>query len=262
MQYSLLALIAAIIPTAVYFWIATRFVRTSSETKSLCLVATIFLWGAIPAIGIAMAGNRFFNRLMDYDVNVGLTTEHQASAAVVILGVLQPALEETLKALPLLFVFLVMRRHYQSVTDGMFYSAIVGLGFGIAENYQYIHGAAVNSGIPIMLAVAVTRSVIFGLAHTIWSTPFAIGLGVARRSASNASTLLAPIIGLVLGVLIHGLHNASFLWAGLQRSYGVSAVVVSLAIYGIAYVTWMVLAFRSARRRSTNLLVVASEDAR
>ena len=149
--------------------------------------------------------------------------------------------------MPLIAVFLLASRHYRTVRDGMYYAAAVGLGYGIAENQLYIHGAVTNSGLGIAVAVTIARSLVFGIVHVIWCTPFAIALVMARGGHLWIATLTVPMIGFLFGVLMHGLHNASFLWAQLQRSYGVIAVVASLTIYTVAYITWLVIAFRTKR---------------
>lgn len=95
--------------------------------------------------------------------------------------------------------------------------------------------------------------------RTVWSTPFGIGLAVARNTHSKVVAALAPLSGLALGVLIHGLHNASFLWASLQRSDGGPAVAVSLAIYGFSYIAWLVVAFKVARRQKVELMLSSDE---
>ncbi len=239
----LFTLIGVSLPAAVYLAIAIRFGRPDVD-KPRWLLTGVFLWGAIPSIIAAMAANRFLNWLMDYDVNAEVTSAHQAFAATWILGFLQPAAEECLKALPLIFVFLFVRRYFASPNDGILFAAVVGMGFGVAENIQYVYRAGVTSGIPIAMAVVVMRSILFGLAHSLWSTPFGIGLGLARTATSNTTVAFAPVVGLALSVLMHGLHNASFLWATLGRSYGVFAVVINLAIYAAAFVAWLVFAFK------------------
>ena len=121
----LIALLGAIIPAGVYFFIATRFARR----KPWWLLAMTFFWGAIPSTWMAGASNRFFNGVMMYETELGLSTPDQASAAIVILGVLSPLAEESLKSLLLLFVFLVFRKHFDGVKDGILFAAVVGWVF-------------------------------------------------------------------------------------------------------------------------------------
>lgn len=249
----LFTILGVSLPAAVYLAIATRFGRSDEVDKPRWLLASVFLWGAIPSIFAAMAANRFLNWLMDYNVDAEVTSAHQAFAATWILGFLQPAAEECLKALPLIFVFLFMRRYFASPKDGILFAAVVGMGFGVAENIQYVYRAGVTSGIPIAMAVVVMRSILFGLAHSLWSTPFGIGLGAARNAKSNLTAAFAPIVGLALSVLMHGLHNASFLWATLGRSYGVIAVVINLAIYAAAFVAWLVFALKSKKHHESGI---------
>lgn len=197
---------------------------------------------------LAMIGNRFFNGYMSYVPEVGLRTPEQISSALTILGLLTPLLEESLKALPLLVIFFGFQRDFKGIQDGILLGAMVGLGFAAHENFNYIRSAGINSGISIAIAVTVTRSIILGMTHLLWSTTFGIGLGLARSSRSKVVAVLAPMFGLVLGMMIHGLHNASFLWANLHRSYGVPAVVLSLTIYVVSAITWLVFAIKCRRQ--------------
>lgn len=248
--FYLIAMLGAIVPMMFFGWIASLFARAVTEKKRWGLVLLVFLWGAIPSIATAMVANRLFNQWMMYDPELGLSTPHQTSAAVIILGLLQPLWEESVKALPLLLIFVLVRKQFAGARDGLIYAAAVGLGFSMVENYQYILGAGLKSGVAVAIAVIVMRSIVFGLMHTLWISPFGIGLGIARNSESRMIAVLAPCCGLVLSVLLHGLHNASFLWVTLERGYGVVAVVSSLTIYGLGVVAWIVVAFKSAKRGS------------
>lgn len=251
MQDAFIALTLAATPGAFFIWVGTRFARSASEAKPWWQFALLFLWGAFPMLLLAKVGNTQLNTLMHYDVDAGLTTAEQVSAAEFILGAMQPLWEEMLKAVALIAVFLLANRRFRTIRDGMYYAAAVGLGYGIAENQLYIQGALTNSGLGIAIAVTVTRSVIFGILHVIWCTPFAVALVKARDGQSLIAASTIPLIGFACGVLMHGLHNASFLWAQLQRSYGVFAVVASLTIYAVAYITWLAIAFRSKRPDTT-----------
>ena len=254
MQDELIALILAAVPGVFFVWVAARLARSASEAKPWWLFVLLFLWGAFPMISIAKWGNTRLNGLMHYDVDAGLSTAEQVAAAELILGLMGPLMEETLKALPLVAVFLLAGRYFQTVRDGMYYAAAVGLGFGIAENQLYIHSAVMNSRFGIVVGVTVTRTLIFGINHVIWCTPLAVALAKVRDADSRTASLTLPFLGFVFGVLMHGLHNASFLWVQLQRSYGVYAVIVSLTIYAVAYITWLVIALRTKRSDTLPLL--------
>ena len=90
-------------------------------------------------------------------------------------------MEETLKGLAVLVVFLVFRREFDSVLDGIIYAGVAALGFAATENAYYIYTYGYQeSGWSGLLSLTFIRVILVGWQHPFYTAFFGIGLAVAR----------------------------------------------------------------------------------
>jgi RsiW-degrading membrane proteinase PrsW (M82 family) len=218
----LTAIVAAAIPTAIYsmlLWWLDRY-----EKEPLWLIVVAFLWGALPAIALAL----LFELLL----------APPFSRAVISLG-LVPVIEELVKGLALIGLFLFARQEFDGPLDGIVYGALVGFGFSMTENILDFMRSA-----PDLVAHFWVRGVFLGLDHAFFTSLTGLALGAVRYRRDPVIKVLAYAGGLSLAIFFHALHNfvddsslVGFFFAWLIQAGG---VIVVLAV--------AVLAWRNERR--------------
>jgi RsiW-degrading membrane proteinase PrsW (M82 family) len=140
---------------------------------------------------------------------------NSASATNLATGsIVAPLVEETLKGLAVLGVFLVFRHEFDSVLDGIIYAGVAALGFAATENTYYIYTYGFQeSGWSGLFTLSFIRVILVGWQHPFYTAFFGIGLAMARLNRSWFVNIFAPLLGLALAMFTHAFHNtlASFL---------------------------------------------------
>ena len=203
----LLAGVMALAPTLVYalfLWWLDRY-----EKEPLPLLAVAFVWGAVPAIALALAieiGSDFPLRALILTADAQKLTE---------VGLIAPIAEEAVKAIILVALFLFSWREFDDVLDGVIYGAMVGLGFAFVENVIYLTGSAYEgtgrAGHPDvnnLVQLWVLRAGLFGLNHSMFTAFTGAALGLARSLKKPWQRGLVPSLGLGMAMILHSLHNA------------------------------------------------------
>jgi RsiW-degrading membrane proteinase PrsW (M82 family) len=182
------------------------------EKEPLLLLGGVFLWGAVVAAGSAFLINTLFG-LGIYEFTGSNFATDLATGSLV-----APLVEESLKGLAVLGVFLVFRSEFDSVLDGIIYAGVTALGFAATENTFYIFTYGFQqSGWSGLLTLSVIRVFLVGWQHPFYTAFFGIGLALARLDRRRFIQIFAPLIGLALAMFTHAFHNtvATFL-GGLQ----------------------------------------------
>ncbi|HJW91748.1 MAG TPA: PrsW family intramembrane metalloprotease [Anaerolineales bacterium] len=177
------------------------------EKEPNLLLGGVFIWGALVASGGAFLINTALG------IGVYLFTGSEAATELTTGSLIAPFVEESLKGFAVLIVFLLFRKEFDSLLDGIVYAAVVALGFAATENTYYIYTYGFNAeGIPGLLFLAFVRVVLVGWQHPFYTAFTGIGLASARLLRSPALRLLAPVLGWTIAVIAHSLHNtlASF----------------------------------------------------
>ena len=207
------------------------------EKEPLLLLGGVFLWGAVVAAGSAFLINTTLG------LGIYVFTGSNSATDIATGSFIAPLVEETLKGLAVLGVFLVFRREFDSVLDGIIYAGVAALGFAATENtyYIYTYGFQQN-GWSGLLMLSLIRVVLVGWQHPFYTAFFGIGLALARLYRNWFMRVFAPIIGLGLAMFTHAFHNtiaailsggqgllvgAIFDWTGWLFMFGV-----------IMWVTW------------------------
>jgi RsiW-degrading membrane proteinase PrsW (M82 family) len=196
----LLSLFLGLAPMLVFAWVIYWLDRY--EKEPFLLLGGVFLWGAIGATTAAFVVNTIFG------VGVYLFTSSEAATNLATGSLVAPLVEETLKGLAVLAVFLLARDEFDSYMDGIVYAGIVALGFAASENVYYIYAHGFLEGsYGGLLWVAFVRIFLVGWQHPFYSAFFGIGLALARMNSSSAVKVMAPLVGLAVGITFHSLHN-------------------------------------------------------
>jgi RsiW-degrading membrane proteinase PrsW (M82 family) len=223
-------LFAAVIPTTVYvliFYWADRFER---EPGWLATVA--FLWGAIPAVVVSLAGELVLGLPL---VRAPATIETELVES----AFLAPVVEELAKAVALFAIYWFVRSEFDGVLDGLLYGALVGFGFAMTENFVYFVGAYREGGFANLTIIFILRSLVFGLNHSFFTGLTGIGLGLARNTRHPWARWLWPCTGLLAAILTHALHNwGATITAVTLMGFGLSLL---LAVAGFALLLLTIL---------------------
>ncbi|MES1240929.1 MAG: PrsW family intramembrane metalloprotease [Acidobacteriota bacterium] len=191
----LLSFIPALLCATMVYWL-DRY-----EKEPRVLLGAVFGWGGVIAVLGAVVAQGFLEGVMT------AAGGSEAAADFAGMAVFAPVTEESLKGFAVLLVFLVLRREFDSVLDGIVYAAIVALGFGATENLFYLYGEFTEKGMEGMLGLFVLRVVMGIWDHPFYTSFIGIGLAVSRLSRSVFVRWTAPPIGWGFALGFHGLHN-------------------------------------------------------
>jgi RsiW-degrading membrane proteinase PrsW (M82 family) len=226
-MHVLTAIVLAAFPTALYTMLIWWLDRYEKEPFWLVLIA--FVWGAAPAIVLAV--------LFEFVLAIPLARSPLGPDTAI--WSLAPLIEEPLKALALFGLFLWVRREIDGPLDGIVYGALIGFGFSMTENALYFMHSPDPSGLFLL------RSVLFGLNHGFFTGIVGLSFGVIRYWQTRTFKVLALLGGLGLAVLFHGLHNF-LVEAVATLGVVISWLVQSVGIFAVLAV--MTLTWRDERR--------------
>ena len=186
------------------------------EKEPLLLLGGVFLWGAVVAAGSAFLINTTLGLGIYVFTGSNFATDLATGSLVA------PLVEETLKGLAVLGVFLVFRSEFDSVLDGIIYAGVAALGFAATENTYYIYTYGFQQGgWSGLLALTIIRVFLVGWQHPFYTAFFGIGLALARLNRSWFVRIFAPLTGLGLAMFTHAFHNTvASLLSGVGRHGG------------------------------------------
>jgi protease PrsW len=181
------AVVVSLIAPLTYLFLLRRVEKYGRESWSAVLGA--FLVGAAIAFPAAFLVERIFVRGSGLD-----------EARTINLLVLAPALEESVKALCVLFFW----KKLTEPADGVVYGAGVGFGFAAVENMGYALKTAIDTNGWNALLLVVDRLVTASVVHAMLTG--VVGLSWAARRARHASVVWIPL-ALVLAIGLHAGYN-------------------------------------------------------
>ncbi|GAB3596157.1 hypothetical protein GCM10027446_22620 [Angustibacter peucedani] len=196
-----------------------------------------FGWGAVVATFVALVINSY---------SLAVLTEHGGSISTASVLV-APWVEETAKGAAVLLVLLWRRREFDGIVDGIVYAGLAGLGFAFTENVLYLGRSLQENGSTGLAVTFVLRCLFGPFAHPLFTMATGIGLGIASQTSKAWLRVAAPVAGLCVAVVLHGLWNLSAV-AGLRGFIGVYVLVqIPLFAAAVAFAIW-------ARRREARLI--------
>ncbi|NLG21193.1 MAG: PrsW family intramembrane metalloprotease [Actinomycetales bacterium] len=194
-----------------------------------------FLWGAL----VSTAGALILNDI-GMAFFAGLHLDPVFTGAVFV----APLVEEALKCLGVLVIFVVARREFNGVVDGIVYAGMVAVGFAFIENIIYLGGAYNEFGTPGLLGIFVMRVLVSPFAHPMFTICFGIALGMITHRRQWKFAFI-PVLGFVAAVFLHFLWN----FAALSTIDGflLAYVLVQVPLF-IGFVVLLVYSRRSETR--------------
>ena len=171
------------------------------EKEPIVLLGAVFLWGMIVAAGGAYILNTIFGMTMF------VVTGSESVSELAMGSLSAPLVEESLKGMAVLLVFLIFYREFDSVLDGIIYAGVAALGFAATENSIYIWRGFEADGWTGLLQLTFIRVILVGWQHPFYTSFTGIGLAIARLNRSMAIKIIAPLAGLGMAMLNHSIHN-------------------------------------------------------
>jgi RsiW-degrading membrane proteinase PrsW (M82 family) len=171
------------------------------EKEPRILLGAVFVWGAVVAIVGALLAQ------LALEGAVTLATGSQKVADIAGAMLFAPLTEESLKGIAVLVVFLVLRREFDSLLDGIVYASVTALGFAATEDFFYLLSESVEKGMHGLLSLFFVRVVLGIWDHPFYTSFMGIGLAASRLSRSASVRWLAPPAGWAAALGFHALHN-------------------------------------------------------
>lgn len=199
----IIAGVAAVAPTYVYGRLILSFDKYEIEPRRTILFA--FGWGAIGAILFSLIAELLFA-----GIAIAFVDEDAAGVLTVVVGA--PVIEEACKGLALLGLLWFYRHELDNLLDGLVYGALIGLGFAMTENLLYFMQAYLEGGVIELGILFVIRAIVNGLGHAVYTGAFGAAIGWSRaRYEPGPARILVPILGFLIGVLLHMAWNGGVL---------------------------------------------------
>lgn len=235
----LVSLFFGFVPMFLYAAFVYWLDRYEKEPKAL--LGAAFFWGVIIAAGGAFIINTAFG------VGIYIFTNSEAAADFGTTSFVAPIVEEILKGMAVAIVFLMFRKEFDSVLDGIIYGGVAGLGFAATENTLYIfRNGYLEGGWGGLFTLVFIRVLVVGWIHAFFTAFTGIGFAISRLNRNMLIKVSAPFAGLGLAITIHAFHNT---FGGLIG--GLEGLVIGSLIdwFGWAlmfgFILWMIINERS-----------------
>lgn len=218
--------IATILPMLFYLIVLWRMDKYDREP--LLFVLAHFLWGAFGAIILGISGSLILGSLTGI---LGSTSNISKLIQTIIFA---PLSEEIAKGAFLLYS--VNSKKFDNTTDGLLYGGVIGLGFGMTENFLYF---LTYGNTPLnWLFLVIIRSLFSALMHCISTGTLGAFLALAK-SSSNFGKNTLPLAGLFTAIFIHSMWNTS-------------VSISDTFLFGFLFMIFLILFFIFVFRLSVN----------
>lgn len=236
-----LGVIPAIIATFIAFTPAALYILPLMgldryDPEPFWLLAFAFAWGAIVAVIVSFIVNTLFGSA------VYIGTGSPGLASIISAVVSAPLIEEASKGFGLLILLIFFRRYFDDILDGIVYGGVIALGFATVENVLY-YGEGLNrafmqygitsDAVMSFLLLFTLRGILSPFAHVTFTAMTGIGCGISRESHKTLVRIIAPFLGYIAAVILHGIWNGFGIVATiLLVSLGLEPACSSLGLGG------------------------------
>ena len=228
---TLLAAVSFPVMILICFWLD----RYEPEPVRYRLAA--FGWGAVAAVGFSFVGEQLV---------FGLSRTNE----FINVAVAAPLVEELGKGLFLVAVVIFRRAELHGPLDGIVYGAMVGIGFAFVEDIIYYLQSLQSGQLGVTFFL---RGIMGPFAHPLFTAAAGLGIGIAVATRRPGVRVLAPFLGFLAAVVLHGIWNGSTFWGGNGFLFAYSAIFLPLSIVILAVAVW-------ARSREGKLLTTALQQ--
>jgi RsiW-degrading membrane proteinase PrsW (M82 family) len=177
------------------------------EPEPWWLLLCAFFFGAL----VATAGGGTMNGLSQTLASMALGWPPESEQVQSVVATFSaPIFEEGFKGLGVAMIATISWlgvKELDGPLDGAIYGGIVGLGFTLTEDIQYVSSAFASDGMGGFLGLWFIRTVLNGLTHCTFTAMTGLGFGIASESRKTWVKIAAPLGGYVLAMAMHGFHN-------------------------------------------------------
>ena len=207
------------------------------EKEPKLLLGAAFVWGVVIAGGGAFILNTMFG------IGIYVFTGSEAAADFGTTSIVAPIIEEALKGLAVGVVFLLFRREFDSILDGIVYGAITAMGFAAIENVLYIYRNGYQEfGWEGFWTLVVVRVVLVGWMHPFFTAFTGIGFAVARMNRNLLVKILAVPAGYTVAVLAHAFHNTFSSLVGGEGGFFLGILADYFGYFFMTvFIIWMII---------------------
>jgi RsiW-degrading membrane proteinase PrsW (M82 family) len=156
-----------------------------------------FAWGAIAAAPLSAAANDALSAWIGASAG-------EAAARTLVPALVGPIVEEVAKLVGLVAILALEPRAMRGVVAGMVAGALVGLGFTLTENVDYMTLAVVQGGAFGLDRALWLRGVLGGFTHAVFAATIGAGIGWSRERPLR----WVPAAAFSAAVAQHALWNA------------------------------------------------------
>jgi RsiW-degrading membrane proteinase PrsW (M82 family) len=236
------ALFFGFVPMFLYAAFVNWLDRYEKEPK--LLLGAAFVWGMVIAAGGAFILNTAFG------IGIYALTGSEGAAEFGTTSIAAPIIEEGLKGLAVLIVFLLFRSEFDSVLDGIIYAAITAMGFAAVENVLYIYrNGFLESGWDGFWTLVIIRLLVSWM-HPFFTSFTGIGLAIARLNRNTLVKLIAVPTGYVVAVLSHAFHNTFSTLLGGAGGFFLGLIADYFGyVCMLAFIIWLVVRERNILKK-------------
>ena len=160
--------------------------------------------------------------------------------------------EETAKVLT--FLFLIGRKDYKYILNGMLIGAAIGTGFSAFESAGYILMTALAYGIPTMLGTIFWRAVFAPGGHIAWAALTGAALMLVKSGRPFRLSMLLDLRFLGMYALVIALHASWDVEIPQPIAFGIPVLPVVLTI-----ASWIIL-YAMMKRGFKQVILASAEN--
>src|SRR5918997_2101806 len=176
-------------------------------------------WGGVVAVAVSLVAEQLLFAV-------------PGTSTFIETAIIAPIVEEAGKGLFLVAVVIFRRVQIHGLLDGLIYGALVGVGFAFVEDIVYYLSSLQAGALPVTFFL---RGVMGPFAHPLFTSALGIGVGIAVTTRIPLLRVLAPLLGYLAAVLMHGIWNGSAFWGGdgFFFAYGVIMLPLLAVVLGV-----------------------------
>ncbi len=203
------------------------------EREPKIMLAAAVVWGGVVATSLAANANQAWLSILSKVASPDFAA--QWGAAIV-----GPGVEETLKLMGVVILYLVVSSEFDGVMDGFVYGAMIGLGFTVVEDVSYFFTAAaalpgaVNQAGPVIdtFLLRVGAGGLYG--HVLFTGLTGIGFAylVTQRTVALPKRFAAAALCIAAGVAGHVIWNSPLTDFVLDTPSGADPSVLQWILWG------------------------------
>ena len=240
---------AALIPNVGIALAIPRLQRFQRSHRYVLIGA--FLGGAIIAIPPALV----INTTLFLPIELSMSSILELIGYGTIAGVV----EEGIKGLILLFIYLRFRDEFHDPVDGVVLGALIGLGFAMTEDISYFF-RGLDSGVFGLILTLFLRLVLGWMNHSVFTAITGLALGFARMGPHGPRRWLIPLAGYAVAAGLHNTFNFSAtLLERIVPDNLLGLLLTIVPLYGLTWTAMAILGFMVVRNWHHEADIVRAE---